>query len=280
MSTLEQAASDADGVLKKLLGPFADEAGQLIAMPLRERRLVKTAEMLRRVEEKVQKQLGLGATRKVVPARGVVPLLEAASLENDMELQEQYENLLAHAALGERTQDLASFSSILRQMSPSDAGLLQLVFNRYVGQLRDLEERGKGAGPVPALDLKRMREGQGVIVQRVSGLRPLEYRWTPESLSVSLDNLFRLGLLRDLSEVQVLIGDSPIWGIQRTRRSTTLRRVGIALRDREEVADGVGGRRVFQPYRERIALSALGLAFALCVSPMGLELPDIQLNEP
>ena len=80
IDAIEQVTSDADGILRRLLGPLAGEAGQLIAMPLRERRLVKTAKMLKRVEEKVQEQLAIGAERQTIPARGVVPLIEAASL--------------------------------------------------------------------------------------------------------------------------------------------------------------------------------------------------------
>ena len=279
IDAIEQVTSDADGILKRLLGPIAEEAGQMIAMPLREKRLVKTAKMLRRVEEKIQVEIGNGAERETVPARGVIPLVEAASLEDDEELSERYADLLANAALGKSTQDIAAFAQILRQLSPDDARLLQYVFSNHIGKTREIEKTEHKTGPTPTVDLRDLASKRGAMAQSLWDLPPLNYSHTPEKVRLSADNLFRLGLLKDLSTADVLVEGRRRAGLQIRRGVTWLGSSPFRGTNPADLPDRIGSSSIFQPDRRRVALSELGFRFSVSVNPPGIHVPSVGLSD-
>ena len=264
------AAEEAQGLLTKLLGPLATEVGELLALPLRQRRIVRTAQVLRRAEERVREAEREGEAERVsVPAKGAVPLLDAASLEDDG-LWERYADLLANAALGRGTDDLASFAEILRQLGHRDAQLLQVAFNHHVMRLREAERRGD-TPPVarPWLDLAEMRQTGHGIAQGLEDLPDVSCSWSRTQIRVSIDNLFRLGLLRDVSATEVA---APDLSGRPERISRVSPRESLLRRDRNS--------RVLQPTRERVVLSDLGLAFAQAVNPPHVAVPDFELRDP
>ena len=288
IDAIEQVTSDADGILKQLLGPVAEEAGQIIAMPLREMRLVKTAKMLQRVEEKIQVEIGKGAERVTVPARGVVPLIEAASLEDDKDLSDLYVDLLSNAALGNGTQDISSFAAILKQLGPADAALLQFAFNSYILSLRRELAGGSERAPRPSLDITSMLVPGQAAVSFGEGLRDAPLTWTTDGLRISVDNLIRLGLLRDVSVVEVRVdgGAASYFTGTSVSVSPPLEHPTSALRESLGLEPGTPGEpalplnapirnTVLQPTRDKVALSDLGLAFSRCVNSPGIEIPAV-----
>ena len=208
------------------------------------------------------------------------------SLEEDEELSELYEDLLANAALGRKPNDLASFASILRQLSPSDAQLLQRIFNRYVMRARETDENKHASRPFPSFDLRRMRERPGVSLEVfASDLRRVEHRWTPEDLMISVDNLLRLGVLRDVSSVEVLVDNAFDFRSAKfptAPRPITARVKRAGVMEKALPTDNTAYREtsVLQPKRDYVSLSDLGLAFARSVNPPSLVIPEVQWARP
>jgi Abortive infection alpha len=81
-----------------------------------------------RIGEKTRKLLERhGLTPQRVPHRTAVPLLEAASLEDDEGLQDRWAALLANAAA--QTMEVPpSFATVLRDLDPAAARVLDAVY--------------------------------------------------------------------------------------------------------------------------------------------------------
>jgi hypothetical protein len=85
-----------------------------------------------RVGEKTRKLLGkYGLKPHEVPHRTAVPLLEAASLEDDEGLQDRWAALLANATA--QTMDVPpSFANVLRELDPLAATVLDAVYQQIM----------------------------------------------------------------------------------------------------------------------------------------------------
>lgn len=273
------AANEAKGILRLFFGPIAAELGETIALPAREMRMTRTAAMLQRAEVRVKALSSETPTLVRIPARGALPLLEAASVEDDAFLCEWYADLLANAALGQGTDDLGSFAEITKQLSPRDAHLFQLLVHRHTEQLRNLDDDPTGrtrAGAVrrPLVGLAQMLDSGLAVSSSLDGLLDVSCSWTQNELLVSADNLFRLGLLRDMSRAEVV---APPPSDRAKREVRRVQRIEIR-----------GGRPttntptnvLFQPTRQWVALSHLGLAFARSINPPDAGIPDVALIDP
>jgi hypothetical protein len=113
---------------KRLLGPFADRAGDKLADHFFKKHsdnatatLVSAAEMLSSAALEIQP----------VPGRILIPLLQAASLEDDEMLRQKWAALLANAASStDANKILPAFSEILRQLTPVQAQILDWLFEK------------------------------------------------------------------------------------------------------------------------------------------------------
>jgi hypothetical protein len=122
--------------LERILGPAADEVGELLRDPIKSfrarntaARLAEAAKLLSDVEREAQ----------AVEFKTLIPLMEAASLETDLSLIERWAALLANAAdPAQRINVTPSFIEVLRQLSPADAQVLQLLYDNVRQDDRDL----------------------------------------------------------------------------------------------------------------------------------------------
>jgi hypothetical protein len=74
----------------------------------------------------------LGCPRRHVPLTIGLPIIENASLEDDVTLQEKWINLLTNAANAKYTSEIRrNFASILKELEPVDAGLIDFVANLH-----------------------------------------------------------------------------------------------------------------------------------------------------
>src|SRR3989442_604429 len=97
-AAVEVAKEEAKGFLQKLFGPSAEAIGEDFALRHRERLFNNTVEVLSRAKLKVKAQ---GLSPHEVPLKIINPLLEAASLEEEPDIQEMWGNLLAGVATGQ-----------------------------------------------------------------------------------------------------------------------------------------------------------------------------------
>jgi hypothetical protein len=142
---------------------------------------------------------GLSATE--VPLKIIHPLLEAASVEEDEDIQKIYSTLLAGASSADRLPFIASYVDILRQLSPEEARLLKLLYARLSNELEAYTAKP------PEMQLRHPFVRLGTFEE----LKPLA--WEAAALTVTeenesycyligtsaFDNLCRLGILRSPS---------------------------------------------------------------------------------
>jgi len=118
-------------IAQKLAGPLAKEVGLMMAESVRVYRLKNWVSVVRRTE-KILEDAALPPN--AVPPRMFLPILEAASVEGDENLQGLWAGLLASAS--EKADSLSpAFIETLKQLKPSEARALQLIFLQAEQQL-------------------------------------------------------------------------------------------------------------------------------------------------
>lgn len=118
------AANVAEDFLKRVLGPLADAKGKQWAAAME-----RTEVLVARASELV---LEAGIDPTPVPGRVLFPLLQAACIEDDSGLRRQWATLLANAADPSDLRNVTpSFVSILKDLSPTEALILELLYSAH-----------------------------------------------------------------------------------------------------------------------------------------------------
>lgn len=162
----KQTLEPVGDVVKRIAGPLADEIGESLALIARPYRIVKMFQKTQRM----LKEAGMPA--QPVPPRLFLPMLEAASIENDEDLHTKWSALLANAASSDKVHP--SYIEILKQLMPDDARLLDKCYEgtkgtrtRWLNQLLDeLDEDQRG---IPFQNLVRL--GLIQITYEVDGMK-------------------------------------------------------------------------------------------------------------
>ncbi len=128
-------------LLKRLLGPAADEAGLALGEGVRVFRARALAEILDRTKEIPAKRDKPAAE---VKPKLLVPILESASLEDDDWMKERWAELLATAASEDQGVHPA-FTTILSELTRADARWLQRVARQLEDSCFSLEAPDKDA---------------------------------------------------------------------------------------------------------------------------------------
>jgi hypothetical protein len=127
-------------------------------------------------------QRGLSAPLNAVPLNFAIPLLEAAALEEDDDLQDLWAALLVNAATSSSSNDRRrAFISMLEQLTPLDAIVLLKIHSTLCG---DLSERAAVTQDLP--------ESTHVYFPET----PFENLGAPsDDVTLALANLVRIGCL-------------------------------------------------------------------------------------
>ena len=124
-SGIPAALEAAKELISKLLGPSAEEVGLLLQDRVRQYRLRNQLKVLGKTQQILVES---GIEPKSVPLRILVPLLEAASLNDDENLSERWATLLANASLGNPSINLyPTFVRILDEISAHDVLILDYM---------------------------------------------------------------------------------------------------------------------------------------------------------
>lgn len=119
----------AQDFLKRVLGPIGDEAGRAIAHPLREWNEKRVRLGMQTLESAAAMLDEAGRSASPVPGRVLFPLLQAASIKEHEQLRRMWVTLLANSADSARRADmLPAFVSILKELSPVEAAVLEGVY--------------------------------------------------------------------------------------------------------------------------------------------------------
>ena len=127
------------------------------------------------------KQEGLSAPTKAVPLKLAVPLLQAATLEDNDELQDKWAALLVNAANADCSFEIQrSFIDILEQLTPLEAKILDVLYSLPF-------EKSQHDGILTA-DLPHSAS--------IKGEKQDNFPAPNEEIVLALSNLARLGCLR------------------------------------------------------------------------------------
>ncbi len=246
------AANSAQGIVRTLFGPAAEQVGLILAESVGAYRHRNLANIVLKAKEKLD---AVGLPVRSVPLKIIHPMLEAASLEEEPTLQDLWASMLANAA-SDGSGVLPSFPEILRQMTGVDAKLLCEFAKQNDGECllgfgrpSAVEIEKSATRPKPrsspawrafldagvAVDPGTTKPGEAGM--RMAGADLQNYQ-------VSLGNLLRLGLL-----------------VREVRASGKVRIAFAGPSDREDAGSGMD-------HEEEIVVSVLGRQFlTACQTP-------------
>lgn len=193
----KQLVDKADRFLSALLGPSVAETGQLLADKVRFRRLKNQVSILRKAEALLSEA---AMKPNSVALKTLVPLLEAASLEEEDSIQDLWAGLLANATEGTGNCALHSICiQVLSTISPDEAKALRRMYSLY--QKRRDEVGNKYRARQVTYRIAAMFEGseisdraQILLVDNLVRLNMIERKGGIHALSGTLVNLTDLGL--------------------------------------------------------------------------------------
>ncbi|HZL14253.1 MAG TPA: Abi-alpha family protein [Verrucomicrobiae bacterium] len=171
-NAVDTTTKTAKEFLEKIAGPPAEEFGLFLGDQVRLFRFRKQVKLLADAGE-ILKQAGINP--KKVPLKTLFPILEGASLEEDESMSARWAALLATAANPKSTITVQpSFPEILKQLSPLEAKILDLIFDmiNQIGIVR-AEWPSRGALGKSVRDLLQLQE---------------------QDFEIAIDNLYRLRL--------------------------------------------------------------------------------------
>jgi hypothetical protein len=121
------AAIPFTAVVKRILGPAADEVAEMWRDQIRLYRYGRQLKCIEKAEKMAQEA---GFTAQAVPPKILFPLLEGASMEEDETLHDMWAALLANASSPANADKVRpGFIAMLKHMSPDEAGLLNWIYD-------------------------------------------------------------------------------------------------------------------------------------------------------
>jgi hypothetical protein len=188
-------ARDAGRSLASFFSGPASQVSGMIEDHLRYVRWERSERLAQRAQDFLAER-GMSSPTRAVPVKFAIPLIEAATLEEDDTLQDVWARMLANAATDGYPQELnRSFIVMLEQMSGQDVLLFQKI---YSVPTPDDPEAGIKTEHLPA----------SVSIDHVNTVTLSTSSPSP-AVRLSLANLERLGCLR----LSSTFDDSPIYGM-------------------------------------------------------------------
>ena len=121
------AASGLGRFVARIIGGALEEAGGMLTDNVRFRRAVRALRLEKRFEE-IRAEMSIDAAVKPLNMNIALPLIEAASLQEDDELQDMFAHLLVNGTNPDSgTQVQRSYVSILQDLTPLSAKLLDML---------------------------------------------------------------------------------------------------------------------------------------------------------
>jgi hypothetical protein len=135
----EAGKERAKGFISAVFHAPGEALGGLFADAINERRHANLIKIAGRAQERLTKA---GVSAKEVPLSVIHPAIQAASLEEDPELQEVWANLLANAADPRAVHPMPpSFPNILKELSSREVKLLDVLFQMTIGSSRGFNDK-------------------------------------------------------------------------------------------------------------------------------------------
>ena len=174
--------------------------GPIKGMILDELRQLRWKNQVRLVERARHflKERGLDAPGRNVPIKVAYPIIEGALMEDDPGMQDRWARLLASAADPNMKAALSpAYASILRDLSPLDATILEKIFRRspdrglILGTWRLPADLAADSEKFPPALMTKGERGNDELSLT------LLLAAVPSDVQLALDNLIRVGVIAD-----------------------------------------------------------------------------------
>ncbi|OGP20064.1 MAG: hypothetical protein A2054_01325 [Deltaproteobacteria bacterium GWA2_55_10] len=173
-------AREFGGFIAKYIGGTVEQALGIFEDKLKYYRFENQIRLMQRASQ-LLKEIGLSAPTRPIPLKFAIPLLEAASLEDDIYLQDLWANLLVNAANNESCMNFKnSYIEILKSLTPMEALILKKIYSQ---PYEVMQHNGVITEGLP----EEIR-----LANQIERLNPLEPK---EEIQLALSNLARLGCI-------------------------------------------------------------------------------------
>lgn len=169
----KKALGSVDGLLQRIAGPLADEVGESLAIVARPYRIKLSLKMFQKTQRMLEEA---GINPQAVPPRLFLPMVEAASIENDEDLHTKWSALLANAA-STPNKVHPSYIEILKQLTPDDAQFLDKLYTAT----KDKKYRSLN-------QLLRGEDQHGIPFQNLVRLGLIQISYAVDGMNVSVHN--------------------------------------------------------------------------------------------
>ncbi|SHI13057.1 protein of unknown function [Pantoea sesami] len=120
------STSVSEGILRRVLGPAADEVGLILKDKVHNYRQKNLSKVVSRAIKIIDES---GIEPNEIPLRTLIPIIERASVEDDEYLSEKWSRLFASASASQfKTDSHPCFPQILSELSPLDVLLLDRLW--------------------------------------------------------------------------------------------------------------------------------------------------------
>ncbi|WP_196485891.1 Abi-alpha family protein [Burkholderia cepacia] len=168
-------------VAKYIGGPLQLASG-IVEDKLKYMRWENQLDLMVRADRKLA-EIGLPAPTRTIPPKFAIPLLQAASLEDDADIRDLWATLLVNYANANSGVDLsAAYISILRDLTPLDARILQAI---YALSFEETQHQGVLTGHLP----------EQAQIRPDGSRKSMDILEPTGDVRLSLANLERLGCL-------------------------------------------------------------------------------------
>ena len=186
-----EAGRELGRFVARFIGGPLEQASGIAEDKLRYMRWERQVRLMKRAEEFLDQQ-GLQAPTRSVPMKVAIPIFEAASMEDDDELQDIWARLLVNAADADSGADVTrSLVSVLRDFGALEVQLLQAI--------HDAPAEMHPNGVVPTKGLPDVYLDTNSDLEGEAGL-------PPEPVQVALWHLVRLGCIGSAGTWDSLVG--------------------------------------------------------------------------
>jgi hypothetical protein len=171
-------------IVRNLAGPISKEVGEYFGEIAVAWRLKKRA---LRIASLGQALISASVvSKRPIPLKILLPLLNDASLEDDQELQDCWASLLASAADGDAVEITRAYVEILRELTSRDARLLQWIRHREPDLDANDPSRANNVDRSPEPTYVRPRAAREAVIA--------EFALSVEDFELTCSRLERLGV--------------------------------------------------------------------------------------
>lgn len=166
-------------IARYVAGPLEEGVG-ILSDRLKYVRWERQVRLMQRADQ-LLREAGLDAPSRPVPLKIAIPLLQAATIEDDDSLQDLFAALLVNAANAASGVEIhRSFIEILAQITPLEARILKVIYSLSFIEAR---HAGISTGDLPD-------------TARILGEKENATEQPPDEIALALGNLVRVGCVK------------------------------------------------------------------------------------